>query len=113
MELRAAGIMGLRIYCAVLPVIGFQIIASSYFQAIGMAKIATLLSLLRQILVLLPLVLILPKFWGIEGVWIANPVSDVVAAVISFIIFRREFKKLVCNVPAEHTEQVSVPAATY
>lgn len=113
MELRAAGIMGLRIYCAVLPVIGFQIIASSYFQAIGMAKIATLLSLLRQILVLLPLVLILPKFWGIEGVWIANPISDVVAAVISFIIFRREFKKLVCDVPAEHTEQVSVPAATY
>lgn len=113
MELRAAGIMGLRIYCAVLPVIGFQIIASSYFQAIGMAKIATLLSLLRQIIVLLPLVLILPKFWGIEGVWIANPISDVVAAVISFIIFRREFKKLVCDVPAEHTEQVSVPAATY
>lgn len=113
MELRAAGIMGLRIYCAVLPVIGFQIIASSYFQAIGMAKIATLLSLLRQILVLLPLVLILPKFWGIEGVWIANPISDVAAAVISFIIFRREFKKLVCDVPAEHTEQVSVPAATY
>jgi len=113
MELRAAGIMGLRIYCAVLPVIGFQIIASSYFQAIGMAKIATLLSMLRQLIVLLPLVLILPKFWGIEGVWIANPVSDVVAAVISFIIFRREFKKLVCNVPAEHTEQVSVPAATY
>lgn len=113
MELRSAGIMGLRIYCAVLPVVGYQIIASSYFQAIGKAKLATLLSLLRQIIVLLPLVLILPKFWGIQGVWIANPVSDVVAAVISLIIFRREFKKLVCTVPAEHTEQVSVPAATY
>ena len=113
MELRSAGIMGLRIYCAVLPVIGYQIIASSYFQAIGKAKLATFLSLLRQLIVLLPLVLILPKFWGIEGVWIANPVSDMVAAVISFIIFRREFNKLVCDVPGEHAEPVSVPAATY
>ena len=55
MELREAGIMGLRIYCAVLPVVGFQIIASSYFQAIGKAKLATLLSMLRQMIVLLPL----------------------------------------------------------
>jgi len=96
MELRQAGIMGLRIYCAVLPVIGFQIIASSYFQAIGKAKLATFLSLLRQIIVLLPLILLLPRFWGVEGVWIANPVSDLVAAVITFIFFRNELRKLNC-----------------
>jgi putative MATE family efflux protein len=98
MELRQAGIMGLRIYCAVLPVIGFQIIASSYFQAIGKAKLATFLSLLRQIIVLLPLILLLPKFWGVEGVWIANPVSDLVAAVITFIFFRNELRKLNCGI---------------
>jgi putative MATE family efflux protein len=98
MELRQAGIMGLRIYCAVLPVIGFQIIASSYFQAIGKAKLATFLSLLRQIIVLLPLILLLPKFWGVEGVWIANPVSDLVAAVITYIFFRNELRKLNCGI---------------
>jgi putative MATE family efflux protein len=98
MELRQAGIMGLRIYCAVLPVIGFQIIASSYFQAIGKAKLATFLSLLRQIIVLLPLILLLPKFWGVEGVWIANPISDVVAAVITYIFFRNELRKLNCGI---------------
>jgi putative MATE family efflux protein len=100
MELRQAGIMGLRIYCAVLPVIGFQIIASSYFQAIGKAKLATFLSLLRQIIVLLPLILLLPRFWGVEGVWIANPVSDLVAAIITFIFFRNELRKLNCGISA-------------
>jgi len=99
MELRQAGIMGLRIYCAMLPVVGFQIIASNYFQAIGKAKLATFLSLLRQIIVLLPLVLILPHFWGVAGVWIANPISDLVAAVISFIFFHREIGKLNCDMP--------------
>jgi putative MATE family efflux protein len=98
MELRESGIMGLRIYCAVLPVVGFQIIASSYFQAIGKAKLATFLSLLRQIIVLLPLILLLPKFWGVEGVWIANPVSDLVAAVITYIFFRNELRKLNCGI---------------
>jgi Na+-driven multidrug efflux pump len=100
-ELREAGIQGLRIYCAVLPVVGFQIIASNYFQAIGKARLATFLSLLRQIIVLLPLIFILPHFWGTAGVWIANPISDFVAAVISFIFFRREIAKLNCDTPVE------------
>jgi putative MATE family efflux protein len=100
MELRESGVQGLRIYCAVLPIIGFQIIASSYFQAIGKAKLATFLSLLRQIIVLLPLIVLLPKFWGVEGVWIANPISDLVAAVITYIFFRNELRKLNCEISA-------------
>jgi len=115
MELREAGVMGLRIYCAVLPIIGFQIIASSYFQAIGKAKLATFLSLLRQIIVLLPLILLLPNFWGVEGVWIANPVSDVVAAVVTYIFFRNELKKLNCVVasPGSKAEVLPVSADTH
>jgi Na+-driven multidrug efflux pump len=42
----------------------------------------------------------LPKLWGIEGVWIANPVSDLVAAIITFIFFRKELKKLNCGISA-------------
>jgi len=110
MELRTAGVLGLRIYTAVLPVVGFQIIASNYFQAIGKARMATFLSLLRQIIVLLPLVIILPGFWGTEGVWIANPISDIVAAVVSFIFFRRELNKLECDMPVEgRNESVRLP----
>jgi len=104
-ELREAGVLGLRIYLAVLPVIGFQIIASNYFQAIGKARLATFLSLLRQIIVLLPLIFILPHFWGTTGVWIANPISDFVAAVVSFIYFRREIGKLKCDMPVEGRER--------
>jgi putative MATE family efflux protein len=111
MELRAAGVLGLRIYTAVLPVIGFQIIASTYFQAIGKAKLATFLSMLRQMIVLLPLILILPKFWGVEGVWIANPISDLVAAVVTFLFFRRELNKLECDIPVEDRTQAAVHPA--
>ena len=107
MELREAGVLGLRIYCAVLPVVGYQIIASTYFQAIGKARLAAFLSLLRQIIVLLPLIIILPHFWGVTGVWIANPIADVVAAVVSFFFFRRELRKLSC--PADTPADVPPP----
>ena len=110
MELRAAGIMGLRIFCAVLPIVGFQIIASNYFQAIGKARLATFLSLLRQIIVLLPLILILPHFWAVEGVWIANPISDTVSAIITFFFFRREVKKLRCGDVREDFNAAEVQA---
>jgi putative MATE family efflux protein len=115
MELRNAGVIGLRIYCSVLPVVGFQIIASNYFQAIGKAKLATFLSLLRQIIVLLPLIVILPQYWGVNGVWIANPVSDMVAAVVSFLFFRREVKKLKCDVPVtgRSASGIQAPGETY
>ncbi|TNF40140.1 MAG: MATE family efflux transporter [Bacteroidetes bacterium] len=114
-ELREAGILGLRIYCAMLPVVGFQIIASNYFQAIGKARLAAFLSLLRQIIVLLPLILILPRFWGVAGVWIANPVSDFIAAVISFIYFRREIGKLKCDMPVAGRKpaEITVTGETY
>ncbi|MFZ2287869.1 MAG: MATE family efflux transporter [Bacteroidales bacterium] len=111
LELRRAGVLGLRIYTAVLPVVGFQIIASTYFQAIGKARLATFLSLLRQIIVLLPLILIFPHFWGVTGVWIANPVSDMVAAVISFLYFRREMDKLQCDIPVTGRTLPADPAA--
>ncbi len=111
MELREAGVLGLRIYTAVLPVIGFQIIASTYFQAIGKAKLATFLSMLRQMIVLLPLILILPHFWGVAGVWIANPVSDMVAAVVTFFYFRREMNKLQCDMPVRGRIAAPVPPA--
>jgi len=111
--LRQAGVQGLRIYCAMLPVVGYQIIASSYFQAIGQAKLATFISMLRQVIVLLPLLVILPLMMGVEGVWIANPVSDFIAAVISFLFFRRELKKLRCDIPAKEEDPLSVPATTY
>jgi Na+-driven multidrug efflux pump len=72
----ALGAHAMRIFFIMLPVIGFQIVSSNYFQAVGKARHALLLSMSRQILLLIPALLILPRFFGINGVWMAIPVSD-------------------------------------
>ncbi|WP_297436142.1 MATE family efflux transporter [uncultured Clostridium sp.] len=93
-SLVAVATNGLRIYLCMLPVIGFQIICANYFQATGKAKIAMFLSLLRQVIFLIPLMLILPKFLGLNGVWIAGAISDFASSIVTAIFIRREIKLL-------------------
>lgn len=76
--------MALKYLTAVFPLVGFQIVVSSFFQSIGMAKQAIFLSMSRQVILLIPFVLVFPHWWGIEGVWLANPVADFLAVLISF-----------------------------
>ncbi len=85
---------GIRIFLLMLPVVGFQIICSSYFQSIGKAKISLFSTLMRQVIVLLPLLLVLPGIWGIDGVWFASPISDFISACVVFIFFRFERRNL-------------------
>ncbi len=77
---------GLRIVIAVFPIVGFQIVTSNFFQSIGMAAKAIFLSLTRQLVVLLPCLLILPHFFGTKGVWFSMPVSDFIAVVIAAVM---------------------------
>jgi putative MATE family efflux protein len=84
----------LRIMVLMLPLIGFQIIGSGLFQALGKIVPALLLGLSRQVLFLIPLALILPRFWGAEGVWFSFPASDFLAAFITTLLLYREIKKL-------------------
>lgn len=91
------GTYGIRIFTAVLPMVGFQIISANFFQAIGKATTAMFLSLTRQVIMLIPLVLILPKFYGLTGVWISTPIADFLASLITlFYIIKlfKEFKKI-------------------
>jgi Na+-driven multidrug efflux pump len=74
--------------------VGFQIIAGNFFQSTGKAVISAFISLLRQVIVLIPILLILPSFWGITGVWVSAPISDVIAGIISFAFLHREIKRL-------------------
>ena len=74
---------GIRIAMLAFPIIGFQIVVSNYFQSIGQASKSVILSLSRQILFLIPALWLLPRFFGLDGVWAAAPVSDVVSAVVS------------------------------
>ncbi len=93
-ELYDLTISGIRILLLSLPVIGFQVVAGHFFQSVGKAKIAMFLTLLRQVLVLLPLLLIMPGEFGLTGVWAAFPLSDTVSALIVSIFLVREWRNL-------------------
>ena len=75
------------------PVITAQLIGSAYFQAAGKAWPALILTLLKQGVFLIPLVYILPKFYGINGVWMAFPIADVLATCITVVYLKRELSK--------------------
>ncbi len=83
----------LRWVFAATPVIAVQLIGSSYFQAIGRAVPALLLSLTKQGFFLIPLILILPQFFGVWGVWIAFPIADVLSTLITGYYLNREVRK--------------------
>ena len=91
---------GLRIFALLFPIVGFQIVVSSYFQAIGIAWKAALLSLLRQGIALIPLLILLPRIAGLNGVWFAFPAADLCSATICFLFLRAELKRLNKLVPA-------------
>lgn len=93
-ELMSISIKGIRIYLLMLPIIGISITGSNYMQSIGKAKKAMFLSLLRQVILLIPLILILPKLWGVDGIWVAQPVSDVIATLVTGFMLVREFKEV-------------------
>lgn len=65
------------------PLITIQLIDSAYYQAIGKALPALLLTLTKQVIFLIPLILILPQFWGLDGIWYAFPIADVLAALVT------------------------------
>jgi putative MATE family efflux protein len=83
---------GIRIYLFMLPIIGISITGTNYVQSIGKAKIAMFLSLLRQVILLIPAILILPRFLQLKGVWLAQPIADFIATAITVIILVRELK---------------------
>jgi putative MATE family efflux protein len=93
-ELLVLGSKGIRIYLMMLPIIGFQVVSSNYFQAIGKAKVSIFLSLSRQVILLLPLLLILPHLFDLNGVWSAGPASDFIASLLTGLLLLRELKTL-------------------
>ncbi len=83
---------GIRIYLLMLPIIGVSITGSNYIQSVGKAKVAMVLSLLRQVILLIPMIVILPKFFGLDGVWYAQPVADLLATIITVVILVKELR---------------------
>lgn len=92
-ELLQLSVYGMRVVMCVFPIVGAQIVIANFFQSIGMAQKSIFLSLTRQLLFLIPGLIILPQFFGITGVWMSMPASDMAACIISTIMIIRLFVK--------------------
>ncbi|MGV8982636.1 MATE family efflux transporter [Clostridium sp.] len=88
------GARGLRIDLIFLPILGFQILGASYFQAINEAKISMLLSILRQVIVLIPLILVLPLFFKLDGLWLSQPCADLIATALTAFFLYKSIERL-------------------
>lgn len=99
------GIPALRFIVAMLPFIGVQIVGAGYFQSTGHARPAIILGLLRQVLLLIPLVVTLPLFLGVTGIWIAFPASDLVATAVTALVLIRGLRRDIS------TRQITQPVA--
>lgn len=86
-------IEGIRIHMLAFPIVGMQMVITNFFQCIGKAKISIFLSLSRQMLFLLPLLVILPPIMKLDGVWTAMPISDTIAAIVAIVMMARYMKK--------------------
>ena len=84
----------LRVYMLGIFTAGFQVVSTSYFQATGQPMKASILSMLRQLLVLIPMILILPLFFQLDGILYAGPVADISSAVVVSFFVVYEMKKL-------------------
>jgi putative MATE family efflux protein len=84
---------GLRIILMFFPLVGFQMVTSNFFQSIGIAKKAIFLSLTRQVLFLLPCVLLLPLWLGADGIWWSMPISDLLASVTAAVLLYRQLRE--------------------
>lgn len=94
LELIYFGTKALTTFMAALPIIGFQIVSANYFQAVGKPKHAATLSLSRQILLLIPALLILPRFFGLEGALMSGPAADIGSSILTGFFILREIRNL-------------------
>jgi Na+-driven multidrug efflux pump len=92
-ELIAQTANGIRLYFLVFPVIGFQLVTSHFFLSIGKAKISIMLSLFRQVIVLLPFLFILPPLWKVDGVWLSEPFASSISMLLALWIMYQWYAK--------------------
>lgn len=84
---------GLRIVVIMFPIVGLQMVVSNYFQSIGKPGKSIILSMSRQVLVLIPSLLILPQFMGVAGVWWSMPLSDFLSTMLAVVMIAIEIKR--------------------
>lgn len=99
---------GLKILMMMLPFLGFQILSSNYFQFVGKSVVSLVMTLLRQILLLLPLYFILPAFLKLDGIWYASPISDGIAILITALVISKEMIRLSRRIRQEEKSKLKL-----
>lgn len=92
-ELMGLSAYGLQLVMMFFPIVGMQMVTANFFQSIGKSHKAIILSLSRQVIILIPCLLILPHFYGVNGVWYSMPLSDAISTVLAVIMLLSELKK--------------------
>jgi Na+-driven multidrug efflux pump len=82
----------MRIFLSMLICVGIQIFSSNLFSAIGKPAIGVILSLSRQLFLVIPLCVLLPTFMGLDGILFAGPIADVISFIIAMFFVTRELK---------------------
>ncbi len=93
-ELIDLSVNGMRTVMMMYPIVGFQMVTSNFFQSIGKARISIMLVLSRQVILLIPALLILPRIFGLSGVWAAMPAADFSASLLTVAVLKYQLKKL-------------------
>ncbi len=83
-----------KIFFSMTIFMGFHMIGSSYFQTVGKAKITTSINIIRQFIIMIPLLYFLPKYYGVNGIWLAIPITDFIMAIITSHFVFKELKNL-------------------
>ena len=91
-EVVALSCHALHIWFLALPIIGAQVMSANYFQAIGKIKISSILNLLRQVIILIPSIIILSNIFGLDGIFMAVPLADILAFTITITLLIKELK---------------------
>jgi putative MATE family efflux protein len=84
---------GISIYSITLPIIGISILGTVYFQSIGSAKLSMILGLLRQVIILIPVILVVPRLYGLDGVWMSQPIADFGAMIVVGLFLMRDIRR--------------------
>ncbi|WPC44115.1 MATE family efflux transporter [Clostridium sp. JS66] len=93
-KLITIGSHAIKICASMIPFVGIQILGSNYFQFIGKAKHSIILCTLRQVILLIPLIIILPIFLKLDGIWLSIPISDFISSIITIVLLFKEVKNL-------------------
>ena len=87
------------VFLAGMTIFGLQRACQNMFVALGQARISIFIALLRKVILLIPLALLLPRFWGVNGIYAAEAISDATAAVCCTLLFAWKFPKILSRIP--------------